>query len=449
MQQIIAPHISLCYLPAQMRKNQRRKKLEQYFSPDIWRNSNENAAKLLWLLKLRWAALIAQTLCIFPGIHFGFINADHLVLFIITICLLVIVNFISIRRLAHNSTIQHKHLFFQMFFDLATLSSLLFLSGGSKNPFISLLFFHAALSPLLLSGAWNIFYFLLITVSIATLHSLQAQSFEIYIHSQTFIFLSTQIAIAFAIWQFTSWLAQALCSFRDHAKQLEHHENRMDRLRAIGALASGFNHEFATPLNTLKIKIDRIRRNLGKHEKNSIAQDLQIAEEAIDQCSNALKNFHNAQVDPNTYTLQKVHIVLFLKKVCESWYIGSPKAHLILPVLKFEKYTSAVPQLPLSQTIINILDNAYQACPQGKIQIEVELFEKELVVRFIDKGPGFPEIVLEKIGEPFITTKKEGTGLGLYNAYHLLESIGGRLTVKNLQPVGSEVSLQIPIERNE
>ncbi len=430
-----------------MDKKRTQTKVSPYLSHDIWKSPNENAAKLLWLLKLRWLALLAQSVCIFPGLYFGYLDHKNLIPFITTIVLLVGVNYFSIRRYINHRHIQNRHFFIQMFFDLIALTILLLLSGGKKNPFSELLLFHAALSPMLLTGVWNLVNFLFLALAIAAIHFTTTKSFAFTADSQTVISLTAEITVALAIWQFTSWLSYSLRIFQSHTKQLEQHENRMDRLRAIGALASGFNHEFATPLNTVKLKLNRIRRNLDEDTGSSLQDDFKIAEQAIEQCSDALKNFHKAQIDSSTYSSQSISISSYLQKICENWQLGHQQANLVFTPDRIGICLCSVPPLPLSQTIINILDNSYQAHPQSSIQVETEVRDNWFIIKFSDDGPGFPDIVLKKIGEPFLTTKKDGTGLGLYNAYHLLEAIGGKLIICNGANRGAEISLLLPTER--
>ncbi|RYZ81246.1 MAG: ATP-binding protein [Proteobacteria bacterium] len=66
-----------------------------------------------------------------------------------------------------------------------------------------------------------------------------------------------------------------------------------------------------------------------------------------------------------------------------------------------------------------------------------------------DHGPGFLPGILQQIGEPFVTSREQGTGLGLYVSQLFTQSLGGTLTVRNLTPSGAEVCLVWPSYREE
>lgn len=420
------------------------KTLELFFSPDLWTQPDETAAKFHWILRLRWVALTVQLLSVIPGLYFGFLQPHGLSFFLVVIFIMSLVNILSMLLYSKGKEIRSHHLLIQLTFDLLALSALLFLTGGFQNPFASLLLFHAALGPLLLSSRGNILYFFLLAATIVALYFAPTPSIALTAHSQSVVLLTTQIIVAFVIWQFTTWLSKTLLVFRRHVNQLEQHENRMDRLRAVGALASGFSHEFATPLNVLKLRLGRIRRKLEDMDQQD--EDFIVAEDAIGQCETSLRNLLRAQVDANSYSLQKTPIVAFIRRICESWHLAHPDTKISYPDDLVEDHLCLVPQLALSQTILSILDNSWQAEPDSSIQIEFSDSNKSLSVSIIDTGPGIPDIILEKIGEPFLTTKVNGTGLGLYNAYNLLEAIDGKLEVSNVNPKGACVKLTFPLE---
>lgn len=421
------------------------KTLGLFFSPNLWKQPDETAAKFHWTLKLRWVALAVQLLSIVPGLYFGFLQPEGLSYFLFVIFTMSLVNILSMFLYSKGTEIKHHHLLIQLTFDLLALSALLFLTGGFQNPFASLLLFHAALGPLLLSSRGNVLYFFLLASTIVALYFAPTPSIALTAHSQSVVLLTTQIIVAFVIWQFTTWLSKTLLIFRRHVNQLEQHENRMDRLRAVGALASGFSHEFATPLNVLKLRLDRIRRKLEDLEPSQ-NEDCIVAGDAIDQCEASLRNLLKAQVDANTYSLQKTPIAAFIRRICESWHLAHPDTKISYPDDPLEDQRCLVPQLALSQTILSILDNSWQADPNSSIQVEFSTSERWISVDIVDGGPGIPETILEKIGEPFLTTKDDGTGLGLYNAYNLLEAIGGKLEVSNVNPKGACVKLIFPLE---
>lgn len=420
-------------------------KLQPFIIPNIWKHPNETTTKLQWILRVRWMALTFQLFSIFPGMLYGFLRRELILPFISVVFLMGAVNVFSTRLLTRKTPIHPAHLLAQLSLDLIALTALLYMTGGSQNPFTSLLFFHAALGPLLLNRKANRIYFALLVAALTILFFAPAPPVPLLRNSHSVIFVLTKVIIAFVIWQFTSLLTKALSSFRRHVNQLEQHENRMDRLRAVGALTSGFSHEFATPLNVLKLRLARIERRREDSDAD-LEEDCRVAGEAIRQCETSLRNLLQAQVDPDSYSLRKTEVDHFVRRICESWNLENPDSKILYAPHTEGNYSCLIPQLALTQTILSVLDNARQAEPSTTIKVAVQRDDRWITVSFSDDGPGIPSMVLERLGEPFLSTKKDGTGLGLYNAFNLLEAIDGKLEARNLQPRGAEIRLLFPAE---
>ncbi len=96
----------------------------------------------------------------------------------------------------------------------------------------------------------------------------------------------------------------------------------------------------------------------------------------------------------------------------------------------------------IEQVLVNLIDNAIDASPEGEV-VEVTLTEEKgkIVWRIRDKGPGIPEEEIEKIFKPFYTTKDHGTGLGLPLARRFVKNMGGDLKVKSSKGAGTTVEV--------
>jgi two-component system sensor histidine kinase HydH len=102
----------------------------------------------------------------------------------------------------------------------------------------------------------------------------------------------------------------------------------------------------------------------------------------------------------------------------------------------------------LYQAFLNILINAMQAMPQGgKISIQICSSGNSVEIFFEDQGEGIAEDILEKIWDPFFTTKSKGTGLGLGIVKNIIESHGGTVQIANGSQSGARVTVKIPIEQ--
>jgi signal transduction histidine kinase len=101
--------------------------------------------------------------------------------------------------------------------------------------------------------------------------------------------------------------------------------------------------------------------------------------------------------------------------------------------------------LAIAQTFLSLLDNAYEsACANPLIEIDITDQDKFICLEFRDRGCGVPREIMNHLGEPFVTSKATGTGLGLYNAISLLQALGGNLEVMDRSGGGTIVKLTIP-----
>ena len=101
----------------------------------------------------------------------------------------------------------------------------------------------------------------------------------------------------------------------------------------------------------------------------------------------------------------------------------------------------------LQQVLLNIIDNALDAVQTGgQIDITTSMSQKEVYIQIGDNGPGINSEILEKIWEPFFTTKEagKGTGLGLSICNDIIHKLGGNLTVSNKQEGGALFTIKLP-----
>ena len=88
-----------------------------------------------------------------------------------------------------------------------------------------------------------------------------------------------------------------------------------------------------------------------------------------------------------------------------------------------------------------------QSMPDGgRILVEVSSNDHWVTVHFDDEGQGIPSEILDKIWDPFFTTKDQGTGLGLGIVKNIIESHGGGIQIVNRPVCGTRVTIELPVE---
>jgi two-component system sporulation sensor kinase A len=101
----------------------------------------------------------------------------------------------------------------------------------------------------------------------------------------------------------------------------------------------------------------------------------------------------------------------------------------------------------IKQVLVNLMKNAIEAMPGGgtvTIRYENDASKRELIVYIEDEGMGIPADLLERLGEPFLTTKDKGTGLGLMVCYKIIEAHEGMMSISSKHGQGTVVKIVLP-----
>jgi two-component system, NtrC family, sensor kinase len=220
---------------------------------------------------------------------------------------------------------------------------------------------------------------------------------------------------------------------------------RADRLATIGELAAGAAHEIRNPLTAIKSSLQYLESRLHDHEereKKLLAVALQETDR-IDEILAALLSFSR----PSEIKKEPYNLIVTLE---ESLALISYQARS--GAVDIETKFPAGPvfltgdKSQIKQLFLNIFLNAIQAMERGgKLTSEVlALGNGKVLVRVGDTGEGIPEENMDKIYDPFFTTKKGGTGLGLSICYSIVKSHQGEIEVRSRVGEGTTVLVTLP-----
>jgi two-component system sensor histidine kinase RegB len=402
-----------------------------YFLLPFWEVHSEKA-KLQWVLRLRWCAIVFLALLAVPGFLDHFLDAATLPIYLGAVALLMAFNLLTQGFwLGEEIQLGPVFLFVQMVLDLVVLSGLLLLSGGLSNPFYVLFYLNMSLGAVLLSGPRGYGFLLLGHLALALV-----QGMTLWNDAMPVTHLEVQHIVLFLSFFVSRSLGNVLLAQQEKLGQARIWAEKMDRLRALGALTAGFSHEFASPLNAVRLRLEReIKRNPSK--------DLDEALLAVGDCEAVLRSMNQSQLDPRAHRPQPFELDRVIGEVIASWRRDHGD-----PLCEQNLHARAEVEIPLvnfAQALMNFLDNAVEAALGGKIQVSSERRAEDFLIQVEDEGPGFSAEVLERFGEPFVTTKPTGTGLGLYSAQLYAQSLGGRVSIGNRAGGGASVRLHIPL----
>ncbi|MEJ2340500.1 MAG: ATP-binding protein [Gemmatimonadales bacterium] len=237
---------------------------------------------------------------------------------------------------------------------------------------------------------------------------------------------------------------QELTDRQEKLRQLQAEMIQRDRLVATGRLVTELAHEIRNPVANVRNCLEVIRRGIDDDELEQFTQlaidELlrlhSLAEQMLDL---------NRPVDPDAMSCEPGRIV---RQVVELIKTGADGGAYDISVEGSVREGAAIAPDALKQVLLNVLQNAREAMPDGGA-VRLRLNSRDGIVELVveDDGPGIPSEVLPKVFDPFFTTKGEvhGVGLGLFVAEGIVRRYGGRMTAANRE-VGRGASFRIELE---
>jgi len=228
------------------------------------------------------------------------------------------------------------------------------------------------------------------------------------------------------------------------------HLLQSERLAQVGKLAAGVAHSIRNPLTSVKMRLFSLERTLDLVPSQK--EDFEVISDEIRHIDTIVRNFLEFSRPPKL-KMQTVSpsdavdmALQLLRHRLESYGVEvEVKRARRLPQI------SADPE-QLKEVFVNLLVNACEMMNEGgSIIIEERERNKEpigrsLVIKVSDNGPGIPESIVDKVFEPFFSTKEEGTGLGLSIAHRIVGEHGGRLEVEAKEGHGTTFTITLPFK---
>ncbi len=232
--------------------------------------------------------------------------------------------------------------------------------------------------------------------------------------------------------------------------ELRHHQEHLvqsAKMAAVGTLTSGVAHELNNPLNNIGLTIEALLDDYADYSDDDKKRMLKQMYGQVERSSGTVRNLLDF-----TRKEQPAFTPLDLGRVVDST-LALVKNEMSLSGI--ESSLEAPEELPkvmgnprnLQQVFLNLFLNAIQAMPGGGgLDVVISSAGGELRVDVHDSGAGIPSENLDKIFDPFFTTKEpgQGTGLGLFVSYGIIEKHGGRISVTSSAGSGTTFSVFLP-----
>lgn len=229
-------------------------------------------------------------------------------------------------------------------------------------------------------------------------------------------------------------------------RQMEQELIRSERLKIVGETAAGLVHEIRNPLAIIRGFIQLF----SQEEKEVKQEHYNIILKEIDRVNIFVTDLLDIANPKSSGEYKDTNVVLLLEDL-----LVLQKFQLIGKDIALEKNFHKVPTINIDpskvqQVCMNIVQNAIEAMKKGDCLMigTKHLVDEGIVSIYIkDTGIGMDPTAIEKLGTPFYTTKKTGTGLGLTTTYRILAELKGALTVSSEKGTGSTFTITLPINK--
>jgi signal transduction histidine kinase len=227
---------------------------------------------------------------------------------------------------------------------------------------------------------------------------------------------------------------------------------RSEKLAALGQLAAGIAHEIRNPLTSINILIHSLREKPSNEEQQEQhREDLRVIEEEIHRINEIVDQFLRF-ARPAPPLLKKADVLsLFeetlqlLKPQIEKNRIEVKKEFQSLPPTVLDREQ-------MKQVILNLLLNALQAMPGGgRLGLAGQVLEDNRWIQLSiqDTGIGIPPDDMNRLFDPFFSTKEGGLGLGLSIAHRIIDQHRGKIQLESTPGQGTLLTLWLPISHEE
>jgi len=217
---------------------------------------------------------------------------------------------------------------------------------------------------------------------------------------------------------------------------------------AWGEVARRLAHEIKNPLTPIQLSAERLERKLAPKldgpDQETLARGAQTIVAQVAAMKHMVDDFAIYARRARPGTMQPVDLGALLLDVLALYDNLRPHVQLSLPPAPLVVQGEPT---RLRQVFHNLLQNAIDAqadVPEPRYQISLGARDHEVALSFCDGGAGFPESVLHRAFEPYVTTKAKGTGLGLAIVKKIVDEHHGRVELANAPPRGALVTLIFP-----
>jgi len=403
---------------------------------------------LSWLVQLRWGAVVGQLGAIAAVILWMGVSLPWPWL-VLVIGVEAVSNALLARWASTVSSTESWGVGMILVLDVVLFTVLLLLTGGSYNPFTFLYLVYITLAAVVLSPgwAWTLAAFSLTCFrTLFLLDPMPADGHGAHLQSHLEgMWFAFAVAAAFIVY-FVQRVRSVLAAREAELARERDLTARHQKLSSLATLAAGAAHQLATPLSTIAVIAVELEHELARGASyDGAIEDAQTIREQVERCRGILAQMA-ADAGQSKGEALRATAARELVDAALDGLEGADRVDVAIDPAVGDR-PMRIPARSLAQGMRAVIKNGLEAtaAPTGRVAVSVGL-DGGWRFDIADAGAGIAADVLDRVGEPFFTTKgpDRGMGLGVFLARTLVEGLGGRFAIESTWGRGTVVSMWIP-----
>jgi two-component system sensor histidine kinase RegB len=399
-------------------------------------------------VNLRWVALLGQ---------FAALNIAKLILqfdFYFLVCSFIVgigvLTNLFLQFKIKKNQLNNKLSVFYLAYDIVQLGILIYLTGGVANPFIFLMIIPSVFSSIYLKlfSTINLVVITIFIIIILTFFHFDLPSpMNLHFHVPDYYLYAIPTAIIIGLIFLVYFGSKFGEESRKRKEALDNIQNVMAKeheLSSLGAQAAAAAHSLGTPLSTISLVVKELKEELSGNNKLEKEIDLLISQS--NRCNQILKKLSMNPHLRDEFIGFKVSFHDYLSEIIRTFQEIS-KRNFFFNTTENKNSIKFKRSIEINYGLRNFIGNANKFSKQ-KVEIKLISDEKNTEIQISDDGPGFPNDIIDKLGEPYIVSAfqenklKKGLGLGTFIGKTLLEKNYGKVNFKNISKMnGAHVNI--------
>ncbi len=390
---------------------------------------------------LRYIAIIGQFIAI--NVVFFYLNLEFPIKASLIVVFIGLLTNLYLQFKVKANQLKDTYASLFLLYDLFQLAILLYLTGGIFNPFSILLIIPAIVSSTFLSMGTTIILGFITSLILFTLThyylplpGLLLENFEVPSFYKFGILISILIGLIF--------LSYFGIRFAGETKKRSEALNKLQEviakeyeLESLGGQAAAAAHSLGTPLATIAVVAKELKKEIG--DNKDVSKDIDLLISQTKRCSEILKKISKKQIEEDIF-LSSIKLEDLLEEIIDSFKeTSSKKIELVSNDDSNKINIERTPEIIYG--LRNFIGNAVKFS-KSRVKIDLMSNLEKIEIKINDDGPGIPDDIIKKIGEPYIKSKSaelnsnSGLGLGTFLGKTLLEKQGAKLLFRRNNDLG-------------